>query len=500
MLSAFITNNKKTGILILNVHLRVFGLILYFLFAGCRDKLNDDIAEKFKNDKKLDQSEYNSLRQMILENQSEYSQFVKEGKFDSQKFNNYLLSHSIVNRLKIEKNEIYLADISISKPVKLHAFIENSASMDGYVEGVTGFENSVYNLLSDLKIMDEMVRNLNLYYINSAIPFKKTDALPNDIEDFIQKLSPAEFKQKGGQRGVSDIKMIIDTVLKFVKEDEVVVLVSDFVFSPGAKSAQDYLVAQKIGIKISIDEKVKKGDFSVLVLRYSSSFNGVYYDYKNSKHQYTGERPFYIWLIGPVTVIDRIIDAKIYERSVNPPQEMVYLSKSILGIQLNYKVSKAGKRGNFSFDAASKGKILVDCESASSGKYNGQFGFNLKVDYSGIRLPAEYLKDSTNYTVSDNYSIEKIETLDTDKSNGYTHQIFVKTNMLRDTDLKITLLNKLPKWVSKYSSINDSNILADQNEKSKTFGLEYLISGVYDAFQNTADRNVITSFKISIEQ
>lgn len=484
----------------INLLVVIIPLVLLNGCAGCGETLNNRISEKIRNDKKLDEAEYNELKQLIIENQSDYSQFIKEGVFDSEKFNSYLLALPIVKKLNVDEKDIYYPDRKVFAPVKLHAFIENSASMDGYVEGVTDFENSVYNFLSDLKIKNDIISGLNLYYINNTIPFKKTNALPKDIEDFIQKLSPAEFSKKGGQRGVSDIKLIIDTVLKYADEGAIALLVSDFVFSPGSKSAQDYLVAQQIGIKISIDEKIKQGDYSILVLRYTSSFRGIYYDYKNRNIQYNGERPFYIWLIGYSKVIDKIIDARIYQKLVNPPKEMVYFSKAMLSAKLNYKVSMSGKRGDFKFDSASKGKILEDCESASSGKFKGQFGFNLLVDFSPLRISEDYLKNAANYRISDNYTIEKIESIDKDKFNGFTHQIFVKTNRLLDSDIKISLLNNMPDWVSNYSSLDDSNILTDQIEKLKTFGLEYLLSGVYDAFQNVTGNNIITSFNIRIKQ
>ena len=130
--------------------------------------------------------------------------------------------------------------------------------MDAYVRGFTEFETAIYNLLGDFKI-SKICDSLNLNYINNSIPFSKKNALPADIQDFIEKLEPSTFREKGGDRSVSDLKNIINTVLKTVDDQNAAVLISDFVFSPGKNvNAQDYLNNQGVGIKIDFAEKIKE--------------------------------------------------------------------------------------------------------------------------------------------------------------------------------------------------------------------------------------------------
>ncbi|MDR3093329.1 MAG: hypothetical protein LBU62_01635, partial [Bacteroidales bacterium] len=89
------------------------------------------------------------------------------------------------------------------KPV-VNVYIENSGSMDGYVKGVTEFENAVYNYLSDIMISG-VSDSLNLFYINSEII-----KYGSDIADFIEKLEPTTFKARGGNRGTSDIANVME--------------------------------------------------------------------------------------------------------------------------------------------------------------------------------------------------------------------------------------------------------------------------------------------------
>lgn len=109
----------------------------------------------------------------------------------------------------------------------INVYIENSGSMDGYVKGQTEFEHIVYNYLVDLKQI-RVAKALNLNYINSSI-------LPqqDDINDFIEKLEPSSFQKKGGNRGTSDIALMIKDILAATNDSTVSIFISDCIFSPG---------------------------------------------------------------------------------------------------------------------------------------------------------------------------------------------------------------------------------------------------------------------------
>ena len=63
-----------------------------------------------------------------------------------------------------KEGKIHVDNTSPIKPT-INVFIENSGSMDGYVKGVTEFEQAVYGYLSDISISN-ITDTLNLYYIN----------------------------------------------------------------------------------------------------------------------------------------------------------------------------------------------------------------------------------------------------------------------------------------------------------------------------------------------
>lgn len=114
----------------------------------------------------------------------------------------------------------------VTRKATYNIYVENSASMDGYVNGASEFKTAVYNYLSDIKIAD-LTDSLNLNYINSKeIPYG------SDIADFIEKLDPATFQKRGGNRGSTDIADVLKMLLKVTSKENVSVLISDFMVLP----------------------------------------------------------------------------------------------------------------------------------------------------------------------------------------------------------------------------------------------------------------------------
>ena len=123
----------------------------------------------------------------------------------------------------------------------VNVYLENSGSMDGYVKGNTGFEQSIYAYLTDLQI-SKLVDTLNLNYINSRII-----PLGCDVEKFIHNIEPADFRRHGGDLGTSDIAIVLDSILKLHKKNDISIFISDCIVSPGNKYAS--ILFQKVCLK-----------------------------------------------------------------------------------------------------------------------------------------------------------------------------------------------------------------------------------------------------------
>jgi len=372
----------------------------------------------------------------------------------------------------------------VIKPV-VNVYLENSGSMDGYVKGVTDFKHSVYNFLSDVKIAD-VASAVNLFYINSIIiPFG------SDIVEFIDKLNPTTFKSRGGNRGESDIAELLKTILDETDERTVSIFVSDCVFSPGkARDANEYLVTQRIGMKINVADYIKKyPNTAFCIYRLTSQFDGIYYNRHDAKTVINDRRPFFIWLIGNVDLI-----ANLQKRI--PPQNIrgsgITHSYTLLPLahDVEYGIQFSPKYGDFKL-SREKGKTkthILKPERASKGIHKGEFMFSVGVDFSNLQtlLGNKYLLESKNYSITvnkqptDAFSLEVKENIGTIAK--YTHIIHLTTTQKIPTgDVEINLIHNKPSWTI---DLNDKIGLDIKlpGAMEQTYGIEYLTGGVEDAY------------------
>ncbi len=477
------------------------------MLTSCTEfgSFNEQALTFANNDKKIDKQEYQKLlKQISGSDEKGFQQFKNDkGEIDNIKVVSYLLKYFKAKNVGLTANDIWQPLTNgTQETFNINVYLENSASMDGYVKGVTEFETAIYNLLGDFKISG-LCDSLNLNYINKTIPYQKQNALPADIQDFIEKLEPSVFKQRGGDRSVSDLKNILSTVLKTVNNKNAAVLISDFVFSPGKNAnAQDYLNNQGVGIKIDFSEKLKEFDLSAVVIQLQSNFDGLYYDKTDKPLSFIGKRPYYIWIFGSTQQISTILNKKVLDNIKGGYSNRLVL-QSIKGIsEPNYKILYSPKIGSFSAKQLNA-KIISDAFTSKDNQAKGLFGFNVAVDLSNSLQDAKYFLDTSNYILSNTKYQLKVETI-TDKNDaslsGFTHLLKLQTGELREEVLKIEIVGKTPSWVFNSTTIDDSNILNDKNEQQKTFGLQYLIEGISDAFYPKSNSNAINSISITIKK
>lgn len=386
------------------------------------------------------------------------------------------------NTLIAKKNHVpNKAIVPQTKPI-VNVYIENSGSMDGYVRGVTEFEQAVYSYLSDIKISN-FSNTLNLFYINSKI-------IPqgSDISDFIERLEPSTFKIKGGNRGTSDIANVLDSIFSDTQKNEMAILVTDGIFSPGkGKDADQYLVNQQIGIKSSMAEYLKKyPNAAIIVYQLSSNFDGDYYNKEDKITKINSQRPYYIWVIGQANQLDELRNKVPDNKFKGGGVKNVF---SILGG--NKKVVYAVKMGSGTFDLDKKDPktTIKNLEKNSKGNQN-QVTFSVNVNLSGMLINDNYLKEKTNYEVSQkDYKL----TVTRAASNkfGYTHTLNLSSDKVHKGQVNIKLKNQLPGWVNNVNDDDGSLPLAN-----KTYGIKYQIQGIYEAF--TFDDDYYTEIKINI--
>lgn len=368
-------------------------------------------------------------------------------------------------------------------PVPIRTFsvyLENSGSMHGYVKGNTGFEQFLYYYLTQVQYQ-EVADSISLNYINDrVIP------LGNHIEEFIHGIEPEDFVRKGGNTGTSDIAVVLDTILGRYQKDEISMFISDCIVSPGkrAKDIENYLREQRTKIGNTFTDCLKKtdDDLTVVIWQLTSTFDGWFYNKRDERTWYKGDRPFYIWLIGSSRHIKYLLDAVPLEgmadRGADVENAYVLMSGHA---PIDYRILLNPKWGNFRPDMRSSSPQTTICniEREKKGLHKGYFMFSVGANLAGLPLDDDYLLDTLNYELNTkDYGIS----IKKSPSVSYSHIISLSSRFATKGDIHITLKNRFPQWVVDKTDDVGENLVKDHAE-DKTFGLGYLLEGSYDAFK-----------------
>lgn len=489
--------------------LHLISLLSAIILYSCKSEFSqfNEEALFFAKDMRIDQREYEKLIEHFKTSDEKGFQTFRTlgGEIDNAKVAAYLLKYFTANKLTLTSADIWQPVPTIEKVEKfnINVFLENSASIDGYVGDNSSFKTTIFKLLTDLKNFSS-ADSLNLNYINTKpIPIK-VSASRDDIDDFYKRLNPADFKSAGGMRGSTDIEKMLKLLLDKSNERNLSVFISDCVFSPGDKDAKKYLDGQYASIYNDFTSaKNANPDLSVIVLQCTAIFEGTYFDYFDLPHKNINtERPYYIWFIGNSIQIKYLVDYKIFNLIKNGYKNKMVIQAISAVSQPNFKILYRPRIGEFDSKSLAQG-IISGATPSKENQTKGLFGFSIAVDFSQSLQDVSYFLDTTNYELSDkNYSL-KVEAI-TDNNNaaltGFTHVLKLQTKELNDEIIRIDIVGKAPSWVYTSTSLNDTRIESDDSEKQKTFGFKYLVDGVCDAYYPKSKSNTVTSISITINK
>lgn len=391
-----------------------------------------------------------------------------------------------------EKSPSANKDTSFSNVIipksKYNVYIENSGSMNGYVSIGSDFKNAVLGLITDLKSKN-ITDSISIFYINNEICPRQINALPQEIEYFFKNLNPTSFSNSGCGTSTSFIPEIIKKAVT-TNPNDINILVSDFIFSDSSGSSPQYLESAKNTVELYIADELKRRDFSTIVLKLNSQFDGFYYveskrplkvDLKNKNIR----RPYYIMVFGEQQKLQLFLskinfsDYKGFENS--------YYLLTPENSKPTAKVISRNKIGNFEIEYPATKLVINNAKAGGINTDQKVFQFSIAANLEFLKIDDTYLLNPSNYEISNNYTITKIDK-NNDETNeslkGYTHVFTIKTTDLKQMqDVTIKLITKLPKWVSSSSTIDDSNPF-DTLQQHQTFGFDYLIRGLSEAFSD----------------
>lgn len=390
---------------------------------------------------------------------------------------------------------------TLSSPVdssvkSINVYLENSGSMDGYVKGNTGFEQSIYAYLSELQI-GKIVDTLHLHYVNSRII-----PLGHDVEKFIHNIEPTDFRKHGGNLGTSDIAIVLDSILKRHDKNGISIFVSDCIVSPGSKYASspqnlnNYLLEQRTKIKKTFVQSLEclNGNLSVVICQLTSSFDGKFYNKADCPRYYKGNRPFYIWIIGSTSHIKQMLDKVPLESLKGNGADLDNVCTLVSSSkEFDYRVLLTPRLGSFGFDRTAPKTTICDIRKENKGQQKGMFMFSVGVNLNQLPLDKSYLMDIANYEVSNkDYTLSVKE----QKTGRYPYIFNLSSKIASRGNITIMLKKQFPQWVEERTDLLGDDLVKD-NATDKTYGLKYLIEGVYEAFKTRQEN--YAEFKITIK-
>lgn len=354
--------------------------------------------------------------------------------------------------------------ITNKQPV-VKVFLENSGSMDGFMCDGSELKDDIYNYLTNVK---DHASKMELYYINS-----ETKRLDVPLSDYIRNLNSTSFQKAGGNRAFTNIPNLFSRVLESVTDNTIAVYISDCILDIPNHSAPDYLHITQTDMHNAFADRIKKvNNLSVCIYQLQSTFNGFYFFPKGGSQKYSGKLPYYMFVIGTNEQLGNL-------------RKNVSDSKITHGVK-NYCAFAPSFTAPVALLQGSKLSRSIELNTMRNDKYKFQTEINLNMSLQNN----DVITNPSNYTLSSSkeINIENISPISS-KDTEYSHIIeYSIADKAFGSVVSLTQIG-VPSWVKTSNDKRGSSI-----DANKTFGIEFLISGISEAFPN----NTLATFKLNI--
>lgn len=436
-----------------------FALTVASCGNGAKKDFNKLLLELADKDQTIDSNDWQEIADYLDRNKAHFKDFYEHGQLDVDEVEDYIADFFEHRR---PSKQITFTGIGGKQP-SFHIYLERSGSMSPYdsKDGDGTFRAAVMALQNNL-------------------PGKSTvDSV--------------------GEKGYTDFRQIFDNILNRTTDDQVSILVTDLIYSVRDMQGVN---PQRVFSEIEgMTNAVFKGEVkrkSLLVVRMMGSYNGPYYSYDNSVKPFAGRRPYYIIIVASNANMVRLThDATLrtfadMERMRGYDNMCLMTADDLYKPYYSFLLSNADVRGRFRPERGQDSQVR-SLTGVEPDRNSGDVQLVLAVDLSHLFIDQRYLTDVSNYAVEadDDVRIKEIRKIDKrdvtpaeKKYLGTATHIFVlqAPAISHEQDVKIKLLNRLPQWVA--TSSTDSDLTPDG---LTTFGLKYLLGGIFDSYNRNAD-------------
>lgn len=358
--------------------------------------------------------------------------------------------------------------------------------MDGYVNLNSEFKDALGKIIVK---SNNFYPSTHLYFVNNQIYDVENTALKGDVNNFVAQLNSATMKI--GSTGSSNINQIFKLVLDKTNKNTVSILFSDFVYSIQGTDVSNQVANAKNATMGAFMDAIKKDpNFATIILQCKSKFQGKYYNRNDQPFTYTGERPYYIFIMGSY---DRLkdIDSKLgldkSQTGLPGLTNKYFLSSKSWTLSEETVQALTSSYSNSDLIKAERDGVNIDF--IKYDKSNGGVTFGYAFGLNNLFVDESYLQDISNYEVDPKSAlIAKAEFTDDPVAIDEVPQFskpfvlqFKLDNESLTKNIRIRLTNKLPKWVGSSSISDDINGVP---EPTQTFAIASLLEGVFEAFKS----------------
>lgn len=300
-------------------------------------------------------------------------------------------------------------------------------------------------------------------------------------------LSSSQFEKQLNAKSIqwsaeSDLTKMISSLIQRISSEYASygILITDGIMSgsnseiqrePNYNKTRRGLLTQKIlnVFKTYNDNKENK-QLNAIVIQYTSSFGGKYYDYKNANITLNNkERPYY------AIIFVKSEDCNSYLQKLEQNDALkAYTNIYVIGESqpeikiLPYK------------ETASLASGGLQLNSAAIRKNDGNLALTVTIQ----KLP-NYMRDAEY--IQNNIELIKINDRGEQQvisPERYTLEVAsnrlvlsINPNYIKGSKIKVKIKNSLPRWIETVSSDDDSQIAYDESELARTFNFKYLMDG-----------------------
>ena len=474
-------------------------LVMASIMSGCQDSgkkaFNRLLLQLAEEDHTIDHNDWTAIEKWMQENASSLSELRDGNHLDIKKTKEY-----IADFFKNRRPSTDIAFVGIgSKPfMAVHLYLERSGSMTPYDsrEGDGLFKSAIVQLLNSLPGDNGDNR---IYIVNSTV-----NAYPEGFDKFLADTDIFESTKGIGDASYTDFGSIFSDLLNKTGDNDLSILVTDMIYSTKSMSG---VSPQKIfneaeGMTNAVFKNIGTQK-SMLVVKLHSGYHGPYYSYDapSSGKRYDGQRPYYMVIVASNANMARLTTDSHYQAFAKLAQIKGYEDEYLFSATPPYSpyhsllLSHSDIRGRFKPERGT-GTQVTAIKDVETDRDTKDLRLVLAVDLSHMFIADSYLADAKNYEVTSSCdmkitSIRPIKNGDlTEAEKRYagtaTHFITLSTEKTVTKDeIHLRLKNVLPAWIANTSTDDDRDTHA-ANFSQTTFGLKYLLGGIYQSYKKSA--------------